>query len=163
VWAHNSHIGDARATEMGDAGQLSLGQLVRQRHPYESIHVGFTTYEGNVISAEDWDQPPHRERVRAGLPGSWEELFHAAECPRFYVAAAAMKRVVGERAERLQRAIGVVYRPETERRSHYLHARLADEFDLVVHVDTTRGVDPLDHIEPPAPPLEPETIPSVTH
>jgi erythromycin esterase-like protein len=141
VWAHNSHVGDARATEMGDAGQLTLGQIVRQRHPDESILVGFTTYEGNVIAAEDWDQPPHRERVRAGLPGSWEELFHAAECPRFYVTSGAMKRVVGERAERLQRAIGVVYRPETERRSHYLHARLADEFDLVVHVDSTRGVD----------------------
>jgi erythromycin esterase-like protein len=161
VWAHNSHVGDARATEMGDEGQLTLGQLVRARHPNESVLVGFTTYEGSVIAAEDWDEAPRRERVRPGLPGSWEELFHAAECPRFYVTSAAMKRVVGERAERLQRAIGVVYRPETERRSHYLHARLADEFDVVVHVDSTRGVDPLDHLEPP--PTTPEPEPAETY
>ncbi|MGE5181484.1 MAG: erythromycin esterase family protein [Acidobacteriota bacterium] len=164
VWAHNSHVGDARATEMGDDGQLTLGQLVRQRHPNETALVGFTTYEGTVIAADDWDAPPRRHRVRPGLPGSWEELFHAAELPRFYLTAPAMKRVIGDRAERLQRAIGVVYRPETERRSHYLHARLADELDLVIHVDATRGVDPLDPIAQPEPPQAepelPETFPS---
>jgi erythromycin esterase-like protein len=99
--------------------------------------------------------------VRPALPGSWEELFHAAELQRFYVTAAAMRRVIGDGAERLQRAIGVIYRPETERRSHYLKARLADEFDLVVHVDVTRGVEPLDENQPaPAEPEPPETYPS---
>ena len=86
-------------------------------------------------------------RVRPGLPGSWEELFHEAELGRFYVTARGLNEHVGEGAERLQRAIGVVYRPETERRSHYLHARLADEFDVVIHLDATRGLLPLDPIE----------------
>ena len=165
VWAHNSHVGDARATEMGDDGQLTLGQLVRQRYPNETALVGFTTYEGTVIAADDWDDPARRHRVRPGLPGSWEELFHDADLPRFWLTSADMKRVIGESVERLQRAIGVVYRPDTERRSHYLHARLADEFDLVLHVDATRGVDPIDPLmsAEPAPELEgelPETYPT---
>ena len=161
VWAHNSHVGDARATEMGRDGQLTLGQLVRERHPNETALVGFTTFEGTVIAADDWEAPPRRHRVRDALPGSWEELFHATECPRFYVTSPAMKRVVGERAERLQRAIGVVYAPETERRSHYLHARLADEFDLVVHVDSTHGVEPIDQLDEPAAAIDmPETYPT---
>jgi erythromycin esterase-like protein len=163
VWAHNSHVGDARATEMGRNGELTLGQLVRERHPNESALVGFTTYDGSVIAADDWDEPPRLHIVRPGLPGSWEELFHEAECPRFYVTSGAMKRVVGENAERLHRAIGVVYRPDTERRSHYLHSRLADEFDIVIHVDTTRGIDPLDRHEEPAAMVDlepPETYPT---
>ena len=164
VWAHNSHVGDARATEIGDDGQLTLGQLVRQRHPDEVALVGFTTHAGTVIAADDWDEPPERKRVRPALPGSWEELFHAAELPRFFLTSAAVRRVIGERAERLERAIGVVYRPETERRSHYFHARLAEQFDLVIHVDTTRGVEPLDPISSPLPPAPepemPETFPS---
>jgi erythromycin esterase-like protein len=151
VWAHSSHVGDARATEMARDGQITLGQLVRERHPGETALVGFTTYEGTVTAADEWDEPPSRHRVRDALPGSWEELFHAAECPRFYVTSPALKRVVGEHAERLQRAIGVVYKPEAERRSHYLHARLADEFDVVVHVDSTRGVDLVEPPETPAP------------
>ena len=163
VWAHNSHVGDARATEMGDAGQLTLGQLARQRHPNDVALIGFTTHAGTVIAADDWDEPGERKRVRPGLPGSWEELLHEAELPRFFMTAADMKRVIGDGAERLQRAIGVVYRPDTERRSHYLHARLAEQFDLVIHIDSTRGLEPLDPIEapPPTPAHElPETFPT---
>jgi len=163
VWAHNSHVGDARATEMGDSGQLTLGQIVRQRHPGEVALVGFTTHEGTVIAADDWDEPAQRMRVRPSLPGSWEELFHASEISRFYLTSADMRRVIGENVERLQRAIGVIYRPETERRSHYLHARLADEFDIVIHIDATRALDPLDPIEMPqvTPAHElPETFPT---
>jgi len=163
VWAHNSHVGDARATEMGDAGQLTLGQLARQRHPGEVVLVGFSTHSGTVTAADDWDEPGERMRVRPALPGSWEELFHEADLPRFYVTAADMNRVIGPHAGRLQRAIGVVYRPETERRSHYLHARLADELDVVIHIDTTRGLEPLDPIEAlPATPAHelPETFPT---
>jgi erythromycin esterase-like protein len=163
VWAHNSHVGDARATEMGRDGQLTLGQIARQRHPGEVALIGMTTNAGTVIAADDWDELGERMRVRPGLPGSWEELLHAAGLPRFYLTSSDMKRVVGEHAERLQRAIGVVYRPATERRSHYLHARLADEFDLVVHIDSTRGVEPLEPSEPPAatPADElPETFPT---
>lgn len=157
IWAHNSHVGDARATEMGEDGQVTLGQILRQRHPNEAALVGMTTHRGHVIAAYDWEEPAERERVRPALPGSWEELFHETELPRFFVTAAQLRRAVGESADRLQRAIGVVYRPETERRSHYLHARLADEFDVVIHVDDTRALAPLDRLEEPAPPpLEPE-------
>jgi len=157
IWAHNSHVGDGRATELGDDGQLTLGQILRQRHPNETALVGMTTHSGAVIAAFDWEEPGQRERVRPGLPGSWEELFHAAELPRFFVTAAQLRRAVGDHVDRLQRAIGVVYRPQTERRSHYLHARLADELDLVIHIDDTRAVEPLDPLhEPPQPPAEPE-------
>lgn len=164
VWAHNSHVGDARATAMGDEGQITLGQLMRQRHPDEVGLIGFTTHRGVVECAHDWDEPGHREVVRPSLPGSWEELFNASGIPRFMVTSAALRRGVGESVERLHRAIGVVYRPETERRSHYYEARLAEQYDVVVHIDETHAVRPLDRVmEPPAagPEAEPpETFPS---
>lgn len=147
IWAHNSHVGDARATEMGDDGQVTLGQLVRERHPGETALVGFTTHTGSVIAAHDWDEPAERRRVQPSLPGSWEELMHEAGVPRFYVTSADLERATGRGAERIQRAIGVVYRPETERRSHYLHARLVEELDIVIHIDSTRGLQPLDPLE----------------
>ena len=164
VWAHNSHVGDARASEMGDSGQLTLGQILRERHPREVALVGFTTYEGFVIAAHDWEEPPERQVVLPALEGSWEEALHAGELPRYYVTAADLEHVFGERAEKLERAIGVVYRPDTERSSHYLYARLAEQFDLVIHVDRTRAVEPLDLIEEAAPHLPeaelPETFPT---
>lgn len=143
VWAHNAHVGDARATAMGGRGELTLGQLMRERHPGEVALIGMTTHTGSVRCARGWDEPAVIERVRPSLPGSWEELFHGAGVPRFYVTATSLKHVVGERTERLHRAIGVVYRPESERHSHYYRARLADQFDIVVHVDTTHAVKTL--------------------
>jgi erythromycin esterase-like protein len=145
VWAHNSHVGDARATELGDDdGQLTLGQLVRERHPGQTALVGFTTYDGRVIAAHDWDEPYARQAVRPALAGSWEALFHATGAPRFSVATAALAKIIGESEQRLARAIGVVYRPETERRSHYFHTRLCAQYDHILHVDRTRALDPLD-------------------
>jgi erythromycin esterase-like protein len=144
IWAHNSHVGDARATVIGAEGQLTLGQLLRDRFPDDTQLVGFTTDHGTVECATDWDEPPHRERVRPAIPGSWEELFHESHVERFFVTAAELARTVGESAERLHRAIGVVYRPETERRSHYYHARLAQQYDVVIHIDETHAVHPLD-------------------
>lgn len=162
VWAHNSHVGDARATEMGKDGQISLGQLVRQRRPEHVALVGFTTDHGTVQCARDWDEPGRRERVRASLPGSWEELFRETGIERFAVSAAALRDVVGEHTERLHRAIGVVYRPETERRSHYYHSRLAEQYDLIIHLDESHAVHPLPHPEAPAPGEAelPETYPT---
>lgn len=147
IWAHNSHVGDARATEMGDDGQVTLGQLLRERHPGETALVGFSTHEGSVIAAHDWDEPAERKRVQPALDGSWEQLFHETEIPRFYLTSGDLRRVVGESAQRLQRAIGVIYRPQTERRSHYFEARLAEEMDIVVHVDATRSLEPLDPMD----------------
>ena len=138
VWAHNSHLGDERATELAQAGQLNLGQLVRERHGDETLLVGFTTYEGTVTAASDWGGPAERKRVRRALPGSWEELFHEREPDRFWLEPREL------RGRRLERAIGVVYRPETERASHYFHARLADQFDAVIHIDETHALEPLE-------------------
>jgi erythromycin esterase-like protein/predicted phosphoribosyltransferase len=138
VWAHNSHLGDERATELAQTGQLNLGQLVRERHGDEALLVGFTTYEGTVTAASDWGGPAERKRVRRALPGSWEELFHERGLDRFWLDPGEL------RGRRLERAIGVVYRPETERVSHYFHTRLADQFDAVIHLDETHALEPLE-------------------
>jgi erythromycin esterase-like protein/predicted phosphoribosyltransferase len=138
VWEHNSHIGDARATELGQAGELNVGQLVRERHGEQALLVGFTTFRGTVTAASDWGGPAERKNVRPALAGSWEELFHERGVPRFLLEPAGLG------GRRLQRAIGVIYRPETERHSHYFHARLAQQFDAVIHIDETRAVEPLE-------------------
>jgi erythromycin esterase-like protein len=152
IWAHNSHVGDARATEMGEAGELNLGQLVREAHPREVLIVGFSTYTGTVTAATDWGGEAERKRVVPGRPGSWEERLHD-EGERAFIADTA-----GLDGRRLERAIGVIYRPETERRSHYFHARISEQFDVVIHIDETIAVEPLE----PVPAWEaelPETYP----
>jgi erythromycin esterase-like protein len=140
VWEHNSHLGDARATEIGAGGELNVGQLVRERHGEEARLIGFSTDHGSVTAADDWGEPAQRQRVRPALPESYEALFHRTEIPRFLLTlrggGAAVEAL---RAERLERAIGVIYRPETERVSHYFHARLPDQFDAILHFDETRG------------------------
>ena len=83
VWAHNSHLGDARATEMGERGELNVGQLARELHGAGAVLVGFTTYTGTVTAASEWDGPAHRKHVRPALAGSYERLFHDAQIPRF--------------------------------------------------------------------------------
>jgi erythromycin esterase-like protein/predicted phosphoribosyltransferase len=145
VWAHNSHLGDARATEVAANGELNVGQLVRERHPRDCCLIGFTTSTGTVTAADDWEGPAERKRVRPALADSVEELFHEVGEKGFLVrfgAASAAARAL--RPPRLQRAIGVIYRPETERQSHYFRARVADQFDAVIHVDDTRAVEPLE-------------------
>jgi erythromycin esterase-like protein len=145
VWAHNSHIGDARATQMGGSGELNIGQLARERHGNQAMLVGFTTYTGTVTAASEWDAPAERKRVRPALDGSYEALFHATEIPNFLLqlrGATWLSGVLDQ--ERLERAIGVIYLPETERISHYFNARLASQFDAVVHMDQTRAVEPLE-------------------
>ena len=144
VWAHNSHVGDARATELGDAGELNLGQLARQRYAEDSVSVGFTTYAGSVTAARDWGYPAERRQVQSGLPGSYEELLHEAGIPHMLIDLGQELAAEVLHPERLQRAIGVVYRPETERRSHYFYCHLADQFDALVHWDQTRALEPLE-------------------
>ncbi|MDB5353451.1 MAG: hypothetical protein JWN86_4698 [Planctomycetota bacterium] len=145
VWAHNSHLGDARATEMAEQGEWNVGQLVRQRFGDDARNLGFTTYDGTVLAASDWDAPAERKRVRPALSDSYEALFHDIGLEQFLIVL----RGGGEAAEalrepRLERAIGVIYLPETERQSHYFHARLADQFDAVIHIDRTEALQPLD-------------------
>jgi erythromycin esterase-like protein len=138
VWAHNSHVGDARATEAGQRGQLNIGQVVRERHADETLLVGFTTYWGTVTAASDWGGPAERKHVRRALGGSWEDSFHQLELPRLLLEPAEL------RGRALERAIGVIYKPETERLSHYFEATLADQFDAVIHIDETHAVEPLE-------------------
>src|SRR5258705_13138190 len=127
VWAHNSHVGDARVTEMGQRGELNIGQLARERYNRDAVLVGFTTNHGTVTAASDWDGPAERKRVRPALPGSYEELFHEIGIGGFMLDLRSGAPTEGLRQPRLQRAIGVIYRPETERMSHYFHARPSDQ------------------------------------
>jgi erythromycin esterase-like protein len=145
VWEHNSHLGDARATEMGERGELNVGQLVRERHRSSAVLIGLTTYTGTVTAASDWDAPAERKRVRPALKDSYEALFHEVGIPRLHISLrekSTMASALNE--QRLERAIGVIYRPETERQSHYFYARLADQFDAILHFDQTRAVEPLE-------------------
>jgi erythromycin esterase-like protein len=145
VWEHNSHIGDARATTMGDQGELNVGQLSRERFGDEAVLVGFSTYTGTVTAASDWDAPAERKRVRPGMPGSWEALFHGVDLADFLLPMRGDAHLIEALNQvRLERAIGVIYRPETERVSHYFEARLPRQFDAVIHFDQTRAVEPLD-------------------
>jgi erythromycin esterase-like protein len=142
VWAHNSHLGDARATQMGGWGELNLGQLARERHGKHAFLLGFTTHTGTVTAAREWDGPAERRQVVPSIVGSYEQLFHQTGIDRFVLSIDEAREVLA--MTRLERAIGVIYKPETERASHYFRARLADQFDAVIHVDTTAALTPLE-------------------
>ncbi len=195
VWAHNSHLGDASATDMGKMrGEINLGQLMRQRFGAQGkvFNIGFSTYHGTVAAADEWDSPGQKKHVRPGMPGSYEALFHEVGLPAFAVklreeagkegggGGGAAKRVktsegagavAGAGGEEtmekkkeeeqeemhvrdalagplLERAIGVIYRPRTERQSHYFYAELSKQFDLMIHIDKTRAVKPLEPAHP---------------
>lgn len=169
VWAHNSHVGDARATEMGARGEFNIGQLIREHYGKLAVNIGFTTYSGTVTAASDWDKPGQRRRVRPALSGSYESLLHEVELPFFMLkfkkrdntgSDLLMQELVNEfRTPRLERAIGVIYRPETERLSHYFLASLPEQFDAIIHIDETKAVEPLDLNEHWQTNEEPETYP----
>jgi erythromycin esterase-like protein len=158
VWAHNSHLGDARATYMGRIGEQNLGQLVRQRFGDSARLIGFTTHRGTVTAASNWDEPEQRMHVRTSLEGSYERLFHETGLGQFLLVLRGEVRAA-LMVERLERAIGVIYRPDTERTSHYFEARLPDQFDAVMHIDETTAVEPLERWPVHTADL-PETYPS---
>ncbi|BDX33622.1 hypothetical protein TUM20985_41690 [Mycobacterium antarcticum] len=148
---------------MGADGQLTLGQLVREHHGEHSRLIGFSTYQGTVTAASEWGGPAELKSVRPGLPGSLEELFHEAGPAPFLIrmdgdgqsdAAEALSSV------RLHRAIGVIYRPETERHSHYFHVRPADQYDAMIHLDVTTALTPLESASLQVEGQTPETYPS---
>ena len=144
VWAHNTHQGDARMTERGEVGELNVGQLMRQSHDGSSVLVGFTTYAGDVRAASQWGGGDRKMRLRPAIPESYGALFHEAGVPNFLL----LMRGGGPHVEALarprpERAVGVIYLPATERRSHYFQARLSKQFDAVIHWDVTAAVEPL--------------------
>jgi erythromycin esterase-like protein len=145
VWAHNSHLGDASATEMGERGELNVGQLVRARHGADAVLVGFTTHHGRVTAATNWGGGAERKHVRPALRDSYEAIFRETRVGRFLLTWHEGGTLMHDmRDPKLERAIGVIYRPETERQSHYFWARLGDQFDAVIHTDETRAVKPLE-------------------
>lgn len=161
LWAHNSHLGDARATDMGQAGEFNVGQLVRQRYGRDAVLIGFSTYSGTVTAASSWGGPAERKQVRPALPESYESLFHDASPRRFMLnlrESSTAKNALQQ--EMLERAIGVIYLPQTERISHYFHARLSDQFDAVLHFDETRAVEPLERTSEWEAGEVPETFPT---
>ncbi|WP_120309098.1 erythromycin esterase family protein [Mycolicibacterium celeriflavum] len=162
VWAHNSHVGDARATEVSADGQTTLGALARDLFDDQARLIGLTTSTGTVTAASRWGGAAQRKVVRSPLPDSVEELFSEAGAEPFYVAMRRDGRPSAAPLDdiRLARAIGVIYLPDTERQSHYFHVRPADQFDAMIHIDRTRALEPL---EPTSEWVEgevPETYPS---
>ena len=145
VWAHNSHVGNAHATAMWRRGETNIGALARTRFGDGCVLVGFTTYSGTVTAASNWHAAEERKRVRPAHPDSYEHFFHAARIPEFYLPLRQHRPILEGLPQRaLERAIGVIYRPETELQSHYFAARLIDQFDAIYHYDETRAVEPLE-------------------
>lgn len=143
VWAHNSHLGDARATESRRRGEWNLGQIVRENAQHRALLVGFTTYTGHVSAASHWDGEVEQKWVRPALPDSWEHLFHSTGYDRFFLPMQDEgARPLDEPL--LERAIGVLYLPQTERQSHYFEATLASQFDALFHLDETSALEPLE-------------------
>jgi erythromycin esterase-like protein/predicted phosphoribosyltransferase len=160
VWEHNSHLGDARATDMGQRGELNVGQLTREKYGNDAVLVGFTTHHGTVTAASEWGGLAERKRVRPALPGSYEAMFHTSQAARFLLIwSESESSAQALRDARLERAIGVIYRPDTERQSHYFKARLPDQFDAVLHFDETRAVEPLEYTSEWEEGEVPETFP----
>lgn len=144
VWAHNSHIGDAAATAMGERGEFNIGQLVRAKHPGRMLSIGFSTDRGHVLAADDWGAPPWVKKVLPSRSDSWERIFRDAGRARSLIdwrGNDELAAALGQR--RLERAIGVIYRPETERQSHYFAAHLSRQFDALVWFEETTSVTPL--------------------
>lgn len=144
VWAHNSHLGDARATERATHNELNLGQLLKERHHKDCFSIGFTGYTGTVTAASSWGGVAERKYVLPALPGSYEELFHKLELPSFILALKEKELVEVLKKPRLQRAIGVIYMPQTERLSHYFYCCLPQQFDAIVHFQESDAVEPLE-------------------
>ena len=146
LWEHNSHLGDARATEMGTRGQLNVGQLCRQKFGASAFLIGFGTDRGTVAAADEWGGPMRVMAVRESHAESYERVCHEAAVPAFFLHLREPEREE-IRYEllppRLERAIGVVYRPDSELQSHYFHASLPQQFDEYVWIDETRAVRPV--------------------
>ncbi|HYD99225.1 MAG TPA: erythromycin esterase family protein [Alphaproteobacteria bacterium] len=159
VWAHNSHIGNAAATEMGERGELNIGQLCREHYGDDAALIGFGTDRGTVAAADDWDGAMRIKQVRPSHRDSYERLMHDTGLPSFFLDLRRGEKpalLQALRARRLERAIGVIYRPETELLSHYFDAALTRQFDGYVWFDETRAVTPL---AAPETHIQPETYP----
>jgi erythromycin esterase-like protein len=145
IWAHNSHIGDASSTEMGDRGEINIGQLVKEQYGEQAYSIGFSTYAGTVTAASEWDGNAENKTLNPGLEGSYEALFHQLQYKDFILHLGNHTALYRHLAvPRLQRAVGVIYRADTELESHYFLTRLNSQFNSIFHFDVTTAVTPLD-------------------
>lgn len=146
VWAHNSHVGDARATQMASYAELNLGQLAKEYYGSQAISIGFTTYTGTVSAASAWGGNVERKYVRPALDTSIEAFFHSVGLKNFIVIPKKDPALYNlfDHDDYLERAIGVIYLPESERQSHYFYAQLSKQFDVIIHYDITHAIKPLD-------------------
>lgn len=142
IWAHNTHVGDARGTDMRQRGELNIGQLLRQRHGRRSFSLGFMTHDGTVLAAPEWDAAGRTYRLRPARKDSFAGLFRSSGLRRALLIIRDRSPEV-LRIPRLQRAVGVIYLPNEERTAHYFQATLAEQFDAVVYLDQTKAVSPL--------------------
>ncbi len=157
VWAHNSHIGNSAFTQMSLQEEFNIGQLVKEKFNNNSFSLGFTTYNGTVSAASNWDNPVERKIIRNALPESYEFLFHQIGIANFLLILNE-KNLIPKNL--LERAIGVVYMPQTERMSHYFYADLENQFDAVIHCDKTTALEPLEKTSKWIDGEVPETYPS---
>lgn len=144
VWAHNSHIGNAASTSMGWGGEFNIGELCRTAFGRDAVLLGMATDRGEVAAADNWDEPMQIKQVRTSRPDSWEYLFLQAGLPTTLTSwrdDPQLRRALAR--SRLERAIGVIYRPATERQSHYFQAILSEQFDAVLWLEQTTAVKPI--------------------
>lgn len=143
VWEHNTHIGDARATDMAREGMVNVGQLTREKYGTDNVYaIGFGTYEGTVVAADKWGNPPEVMKVPSGARGSWEEVLHNANFSNLYLLFTdenkkMFSEVIGHRA------IGVVYHPDYEHFGNYVPSRISSRYNAFIHVDKTKALSPL--------------------
>jgi erythromycin esterase-like protein len=158
VWEHNTHIGDARYTDMADEGMVNVGQLVREQHSREGVFlVGFGSYRGSVIAAKDWEAPMEKMRVPPAREGSWEDVLHRTGASNNLLLLNEVRGLEEFNAERGHRAIGVVYHPEYEQYGNYVPTVLPRRYDAFCYVDETSALHPL-HTHPALEKI-PETYP----
>jgi erythromycin esterase-like protein len=147
VWAHNSHIGDAMATEQAQRGELNVGQLMRDQYPAQVYLLGFTTHHGYVTAASEWGGIAERKRVNPALPNSYESIFHDTGLEQFMLITRGREELHRTLPTNyLERAIGVIYLPHSERISHYFQSNIVRQFDAVIHIDETHAVTPLEKL-----------------
>jgi erythromycin esterase-like protein len=143
IWEHNTHVGDARYTDMAEQGEVNVGQLARERYGKDAVLVGFGTHQGSVIAGEEWGAPWEEMRVPEGRPGSWEDVLHRAtggEDRMLIFPGSPSKEMAAWRGHR---AIGVVYRPRFEAYGNYVPTVLPKRYDAFLYIDRTRAVEPL--------------------
>lgn len=159
VWEHNTHVGDARATDMARAGMVNIGQLARQEYGDDVFIAGFSSYAGSVIAGEEWGAPMEAMTVPEARDGSWEAIFHRAGARNKLLLLDRFDEVDGALDARGHRAIGVVYRPEQERFGNYVPTVMPYRYDAMLYIDETHALHPL-HMRPREAHELPETYPS---